>query len=113
MLSNLLHAKLCLLVFGASFAASNWQFLAYVAALLAACFVLNIRGECVRLKFARLQIRIRHVAEFFLLIRGLFLLFYISLDRAALWSCSRKCLRSAAWLLCTSRDDFLKFFRKS
>ena len=47
-----------------------------------------------RLKFARSRIRIPNVAEF-LLIRGLFLLFLISLDRAAFWSCSRNYLRSA------------------
>ena len=52
-----------------------------------------------RLKVDRLQFRIRHVAEF-LLIRGLFLLFFISLDRAAFWSFSRKFLQSAASRLC-------------
>ena len=60
-----------------------------------------LSGSRVRLKFARLrsQIRFRHVAEF-LIIRGSFLLFLISFDRAAFWSCSRKCLRSAASPLC-------------
>ena len=50
-----------------------------------------------RLIFASSQIQIRIVAEFFL-IRGQFLLFLMSLDRAVFWSCSRKCLRSAACL---------------
>ena len=36
----------------------------------------------------------------FLLIRGFFLFFLISLDRAAFWPCSRKCLQSAAPPLC-------------
>ena len=36
MLSNLLHAKLCLFVFGATFAALLWHFIAYVAALFVA-----------------------------------------------------------------------------
>ena len=48
-----------------------------------------------RLKFSKSQIRIRPVAEF-LLIRGVFLLFRISHDRAVFWSCSPKCLRSTA-----------------
>ena len=58
-----------------------------------------LSGYCVRLNFVRSQIRIRHVAEF-VLIRGLFLLFIILLNRAAFWSYSRKCLRSAALPLC-------------
>ena len=53
------------------------------------------------------QIRIPRIAEF-LLIRGLFLLFLFSLDRAAFWPCFRKCLRSAASLLCCK---FKMFFR--
>ena len=36
----------------------------------------------------------------FLLIRSFFLIFLISLDRAASWSFSRKCLRSATLPLC-------------
>ena len=51
-----------------------------------------------RLKFARSQILTRCIAEF-LLTRGFFLLFLISLVRAAFWLCSRKCLRSGAWAL--------------
>ena len=78
--------------------------LAYLVAFLVACFFWDFKppwlsGYCVRLIFARSQIRIRHVAEFFLLIRGLFFSI-ISLDRAAFWSCSRKCLRRAASPLC-------------
>ena len=34
MLSNLLHAKLCLFVFGATFAASNWQFISICSCLI-------------------------------------------------------------------------------
>ena len=49
MLSNLLHAKLCLLVFEATFALSNWQFfLAYVIALLVAIFFGDFRQWLVR-----------------------------------------------------------------
>ena len=58
-----------------------------------------------RLKFSRSQIRILYVADF-LQIRGLILIFLFSLDRAALWSCSRKFLRSAASPLC--KKLFLK-----
>ena len=52
-----------------------------------------------RLTYARSQIRIQQIVEF-LLIRGLILLFLISLDRPAFWSCSRKCSRSEASSLC-------------
>ena len=62
--------------------------LAYVAALLVTSFY-GFQAFVVMS-----HIGIRHVAEI-LLIRGLFLLFLISLDRAAFWLCSRKCLRSS------------------
>ena len=70
-----------------------------------------------RLKFAMSQIRIRHVAEY-LLIRGLFLVFPFSLERAAFWSYSRKCLQSKLSLLCNKNnhnetgEEFL-FYPKS
>ena len=60
-----------------------------------------------RLKFAKAQIRIRHVDEF-LLIQGLFLLLLFSLDRAAFWSCSRKCLRSATQAFVSISLNFLQ-----
>ena len=67
-------------------------FLAYVAESLVAIFFLDFKhlwlsGFSVRFKFARSQIRIPCVADI-LLIRGLFLLFLKSLDRAASWSCA-------------------------
>ena len=58
-----------------------------------------------QLKFAKSQIRIRHAAEF-LLSRGFLLLFFISLDRAAFWSCSFSQVRCAASLLCLSLKIF-------
>ena len=85
-------AKLSLFVFGALFVTS-------VCRLLSLRGLVNSAWDSKFLDCSTSQIRILHVAEF-LLIRGLFLLFLISLDRAAFRSCSRNCLRSAASLLC-------------
>ena len=71
-----------------------------------------------RLTYARSQIRMRQIVEF-VLIRGLILLFLISLDRPAFWSCSRKCSRSEASSLCKKmyiaeeKRSYLKEFKKT
>ena len=87
----------CLFVSGATFAASNWQFFFSICSwVIGGYFFGNFNRPwlsdfCVRFKFASCQIGIGYVAEFLLIIFFLF-----SLDRAAFWSCSCKCLRRAA-----------------
>ena len=70
--------------------------LAYVAWLLVASFLVNLNIRGISYKVAdsnptrsRVFANLRLISTFF-----------ISLDRAAFWSCSRKCLRSAASPLC-------------
>ena len=86
MLSNLLHAKLCLLLLVPLLRYQIGNSLACVAVawLLVASFVELKHLWLGRLNVARSQIRFLHVAEF-LIIRCLFLLFLISLTRAAFW----------------------------
>ena len=106
--SKLLHAKLSQFFLMPLLLNCIGKLSAYVAALFvtSVCRLLSLRSwldnawVSKSLDCSRSQIRILHVADFFLLSRGIFLIFLISLDRAALWPCSRKCLRSAASPLC-------------
>ena len=118
--SKLLFAKLSLFLFSLILPNCIDNLLAYVAALFmtSICRLLSLRGwgdsawDSKSFDFfycSRSHIRILHVVEF-LLIWGLFLLFLISIDRAAFWSCSRKCLRSAASPLCSNNENI--FFYK-
>ena len=54
-------------VFGATFAASNCQFISIFSCVFGEFKHPWLSGWCVRPKFGRSQIRIRHVAEFLLI----------------------------------------------
>ena len=124
MLCNLLHAKLVWMLsvcYIPNYYMLNWVYLylepillnrigkllGYLAALSVNCVyrLLSLRGwvdsawDSKSLDCSRSQLRILQVAEFFDNSR-LISTFLISLDWAAFWSCSRKCLPSAASPLC-------------
>ena len=85
----------CLFVFGALFAVSNWQFISLCSLVISGQFMrnLSIRGYVVMRQTQCCWVADSNPTRSRVLINSRLISFFlISLDRAAFWSCSRKCL---------------------